>query len=118
LHVLSVFLCNKSVQFVTDSVVRNQYDCFAIVVEDYSRLIDMRLARSREEAHTIHAQRRHVRCSTTFLCGCRDVGLNFAKLYQSLEQSQLWSRIDKKDTAVVDTRLFLGGRDAAGMAWS
>jgi hypothetical protein len=104
LHVLSVFLCNKSVQFVTDSVVRKQYDCFAIVVEDYSRLIDMRLARSREEAHTIHAQRRHVRCST--------------KLYQSLEQSQLWSRIDKKDTAVVDTRLFLGGRDAAGMAWS
>jgi hypothetical protein len=75
------------------------------VVEDYSHLIGMRLARSREEAHTIHAQRRHVRCSTTLLCGCRDVGLNLAKLYHSLEQSQLWSRTDKKDTAVVGARL-------------
>jgi hypothetical protein len=94
--VLSVLLCNKSLQFVTGSVVRKRCDCFAVVVEDY--LAPDRYEIAAKSRGGAHQPRAATSCSllNNVSCDCRDVGLNFAKLYHSLEQSLVWSRIDNR----------------------
>jgi hypothetical protein len=73
--------------YVMDIVVRS--GSFASGEDDYSRLSVLNFVRSREEAYTIHAARRHIRCPTTL----RVIDV---KMAQTLRQSRTLAIVESQ----------------------